>query len=84
MEIKVLSEDKTHMDLEIDSLTIVELMRVYLNKEGAKMAAWKREHPSKNPILHLEADNPKKLLQKAIESVQKDLSTIEADFKKMK
>ncbi len=84
MEIKVLAEDKTFMDLEIDSLTIVELMRVYLNKEGAKMAAWKRDHPSQNPTLHIEADQPRKLLQKAIISVQKDLATIEADFKKMK
>lgn len=84
MEIKVLAEDKTFMDLEIDSLTIVELMRVYLNKEGAKMAAWKRDHPSKNPTLHIEADQPRKLLQKAIASVQKDLAAIETDFKKLK
>ncbi|MBC8495214.1 hypothetical protein H8D36_03610 [archaeon] len=84
MEIKVLAEDKTFMDLEIDSLTIVELMRVYLNKEGAKMAAWKRDHPSKNPTLHIEADQPRKLLKKAITSVQKDLAAIETDFKKMK
>ncbi len=84
MEIKVLAEDKNTLDLEIDSITVVELMRVYLNKEGAKMAAWKRDHPTKNPILHIEADHPRKLLQKAVESVQKDLATIEADFKKMK
>lgn len=84
MEIKVLSEDKKTMDLEIDNLTVVELLRVYLNKEGAKMAAWRREHPSKNPVLHVEADNPRKLVQKAIESIQKELSSIEADFKKMK
>lgn len=84
MEIKVLSENKTSMDIEIDNLTIVELMRVYLNKEGAKMAAWKRDHPSKNPVLHVEAENPKKLVQKAIESAKKDLETIGTDFKKLK
>jgi len=84
MEIKVLNEDKTSMDLEISDLTVVELMRVYLNKEGAKLAAWKRDHPSKNPVLHLEADNPKKLVQKAINSVKKDLASAEADFKKLK
>lgn len=84
MEIKVINEDKNSMDIEIDSVTVVELMRVYLNKEGAKMAAWRRDHPSKNPILHIEAEHPKKLVQKAIESVQKDLATLEADFKKIK
>jgi DNA-directed RNA polymerase subunit L len=84
MEIKVLSEDKNSMDIEIDSLTVVELMRVYLNKEGAKMAAWRREHPTKNPVLHIEGDHPKKLVQKAIDTIQKELASIEADFKKMK
>jgi DNA-directed RNA polymerase subunit L len=84
MEIKVLSEDKKTMDVEVGNLTIVELLRVYLNKEGAKMAAWRREHPSKNPVLHIEGENPKKLLQKAIEAVQKELESLEADFKKMK
>lgn len=84
MEIKVLSEDKKSMDIEVDNLTVVELMRVYLNKEGAKMAAWRRDHPSKNPILHIEAENPRKLVQKTIEAIQKELSSIEADFKKLK
>ena len=84
MEIKVLNEDKASMDIEISDLTVVELMRVYLNKEGADVAAWKRDHPSKNPVLHVEASNPKKLVQKAIDSVKKELTTLEADFKKLK
>jgi DNA-directed RNA polymerase subunit L len=84
MEIKVLNEDKNSMDIEIESITIVELMRVYLNAEGAKMAAWRREHPTKNPVLHIEGDNPKKLVQKAIASIQKELEAIQTDFKKLK
>ena len=84
MEIKILSEDKKEMNVEIDNLTIVELLRVYLNNEGASLAAWKREHPSKNPVLHIEADNPKKLLQKAIAAIQKDLEAASAEFKKLK
>ena len=84
MEIKILNETKDSLDVEIGDLTIVELMRVYLNKEGANMAVWKRAHPTKNPVLHLEASNPKKLLQKAIDSVKKELSSLETDFKKLK
>jgi DNA-directed RNA polymerase subunit L len=84
MEIKILKEEKNELDLEIDSLTIAELLRVYLNKEGADMAAWKREHPTKNPILHIKADNPKKLVKKAIESIEKELEESLADFKKLK
>ncbi len=81
---KILKEDKKELDVEMDSITIVELLRVYLNKEGAHLAAWKREHPSKNPVLHIEADNPKKLLQKAIQAIQKDLETATSEFKKAK
>ena len=84
MEIKVLKQDKTEMDVEIDSLTIAEVLRVYLNKEGAKLAVWKREHPLKNPILHIEGDNPKKLLQKAIASIEKEVDKAVNEFKKLK
>lgn len=84
MEIKILKEDKKEMDVQINSLTIVELLRVYLNNEGASLAAWRREHPSKAPVLHIEADNPKKLLQKAIAAVEKDLETANSEFKKLK
>jgi len=84
MQIKILKQDKKQLDVEIDNLTIVELLRVYLNKEGANLAAWRREHPTKPPVLHIEADNPKKLLQKAISAVTKDLDTATDEFKKMK
>jgi len=84
MNIQILKEDKNSLDVEIDNLTIVELLRVYLNKEGAKLSAWRREHPSKPAVLHIEAEHPKKLLQKAISSIEKELDKIESEFKKMK
>jgi len=84
MEIKVLKEDKNMIEVEIDSITIVELLRIYCNKEGAKIAAWKRDHPTKNPILHVEGDNPGKIIQKAISAVQKELESYSEEFKKMK
>ena len=84
MEIKIVNEEKGVLDIEISSLTIAEVLRVYLNKEGAKLAAWKREHATKNPILHIEADNPKKLLKSAIKTLEKEIDTITTDFKKLK
>ena len=84
MEIKIIKEEKNSIDVQIDNLTIVELLRTYLNNEGAKLAVWRREHPSKPAVLHIEADNPKKLLQKAISSIEKDLDKVTDDFKKMK
>ncbi len=84
MEIKILKEEKGSIELEINNLTIVELLRVYLNKEDVKMAAWKRDHPTKNPVLRVEADNAKKLVLKAIEKVQKDIDDFVEEYKKAK
>ncbi len=71
MEIKVIKDEKNVLEIELSNLTIAEVLRVYLNKEGAKLAAWKKEHQTKNPVLHVEADNPKKLLKAAIKALEK-------------
>tara|TARA_Y100000310_G_C20590304_1_gene767627 strand:+ start:652 stop:906 length:255 start_codon:yes stop_codon:yes gene_type:complete len=84
MEVKILNEDKSSIDIELSSLTIAEVLRVYLNKEGAKLAVWKRAHPTENPVLHIEGDNPKKLLKNSIEKIGKELDTAVDEFKKLK
>ncbi len=84
MEIKILKDEKNELDVEIDNITVVEILRVYLNKENVVLAAWKRDHPSKNPVLHIEGNSPKKILQKAVASLQKDLEKYEKEFKAMK
>lgn len=84
LNIKILKEEKGVMDLEINSLTLAELLRAYLNQEGADLAVWKRDHPSKNPVLHIEADNPSKLVQKVIANVEKELEKLQDEFKKAK
>ena len=84
MEIKILKDEKNELDIEISSLTIAEVLRVYLNKQGAKLAAWKRDHPTKNPVLHIEADNPKSLLKKAIKELEKEIDKTVEEFKKLK
>ena len=84
MEIKILKDEKTELDIEINNLTIAEVLRVYLNAQGAKFAAWKREHPTKNPVLHIEGDNPKKLLKDAIKNLEKEIDKTVEEFKKLK
>lgn len=84
MEVAIIKDEKGSLDVELDSLTIAELLRAYVNKEDVKIAAWKREHPTKNPVLHIEADNPKKALKSAIASIEKDLDTALEEFKKLK
>jgi len=84
MEVKILKDEKNELDIELSNLTVAEVLRVYLNKEGAKLAAWRREHPTKNPILHIESDNPKKLLKKAIATLEKEIDSTAEEFKKLK
>ncbi|MFH1291269.1 MAG: hypothetical protein ABIH79_01805 [archaeon] len=84
MEIKILKDEKNELDVEIGSLTIAEVLRVYLNKSGAKLAAWRRDHPTKNPVLHIEGDNPKKILKSAIAMLEKEIDDAVDEFKKLK
>jgi DNA-directed RNA polymerase subunit L len=85
MEIKIINDDKEDLNVEVSSLTIVEILRVYLNKDSnVEFAAWKREHPTKNPILSVRGKNPKKSLKDAVSAITKDLDKIERDFEKIK
>lgn len=85
MEVKILNDDKDSLQVEVDSLTLAEIFRVYLNKDAnVSFAAWKREHPTKSPILKIEGKNPKKSLKDAVSAITKDLDKVEKDFAKMK
>lgn len=54
MEVKILKEEKDKMEVQLDNLTLAELLRVELWKDDSvDFAAWKRDHPSKPCILTL-------------------------------
>jgi DNA-directed RNA polymerase subunit L len=84
MEIKIVNEEKGILDVEISNLTMAEVLRVYANKQGAKLAAWRKEHQTSNPILHIESDNPKKLLKDAIKALEKEIDQTVDELKKLK
>jgi DNA-directed RNA polymerase subunit L len=85
MDIKILNESKDEMEVEVGSLTLVELLRVYLNKDSnVTFAAWKRDHPSKNPVLKVNAKDVKKAINSAIEAAIKDLDLVHSEFKPLK
>lgn len=87
MEIKVLSNSKDEIQVEIDSVTIVEILRVYLNKDSSvSLAVWKREHPTKNPMIlvRTKGKTAKKAMDDAVSAIVKDLDKLETDFKKLK
>lgn len=87
MEINVLKSEKDEMEFEIESLTLAEILRTYLNKDSAvTFAAWKREHPTKKPVMSVKTKGktPKKAIDDAVSAISKDLDKIEKDFEKMK
>jgi DNA-directed RNA polymerase subunit L len=87
MEINVLKSSKDEIEMQVENLTLAELLRVYLNKDPAvTFAAWKREHPSEKPIIKItvKGKSIKKAVNDAVASAVKDLEKMEKDFKKMK
>ncbi len=87
MEVKVLRKEKNEIEIEFDDLTFPEVLRVYLNKDSAvTFAAWRKEHATLNPVLLVKTKgkDAKAVVEKAIESITKDLEKAEDDFKKMK
>ncbi len=86
MEINILKNTKEELEAEIESLTIAEILRVYLNKDGhVSFAAWKRDHPTKKPTLLVKTKGKtaKKAVSDAVSAITKDLDKIESDFKKL-
>ncbi len=83
----VLKRSKEELEIKLENLTMVELLRVYLNKDpSVSFAAWKREHPSEKPILKVKTKGKtaKKAVNNAVTAMIKDLDKLEGDFKKMK
>jgi len=87
MEINVLKSSKDEIELEVSSLTIAEILRVYLNNDSSvSFAAWKRKHPTEKPVLTVrtKGKTAKKAIDDAVKAITKELEKIEADFKKLK
>ena len=84
---KVLNASKDEIELELENLTIAEILRIYLNQDSSvSFAAWKRLHPTERPILKVKTKGKtvKKALNDAIESLEKDLDKTLEEFKKLK
>ena len=87
MDIEILKGSRDEMEVRLPNITLVEILRVYLNKDDSvSFAAWKREHPSEKPILKLQTKGKtaKKAINDAVAAIEKDLDKIEENFKKIK
>lgn len=86
MDLKILNESKDEIQIEFDNLTIPELLRAYLNRDSAvSFAAWKREHPTKNPVLVVRTSgkSAKKAIADAVKEIGKELNNFEGNLKKL-
>lgn len=87
MEMNILESSKNEIKLELENITVAEILRIYLNKDSSvNFAAWKREHLTKKPVLVVKTKTKtaKKAIQDAVDDITKDLDKVEAEFKKMK
>jgi len=84
MEIEIIEQEKDAVEVKIDNQTVAEILRVYLNEQGIKFAAWKIEHPSKPLIFKIQSSGKtvKKAISEAIDAIDKDCNKILAGLKK--
>ena len=78
MEVEIVSQSANEIELKIDNLTVAEILRVYLNEQGIKFAAWRREHPTKPIVFRIESSGKtvKKSLSEAVSAISKDLDSL--------
>lgn len=82
MQIDVISMEKGEADIQVDNVTVAEILRVYLNENGVDFAAWRREHPSKPIIMKIKASGVSKAVSDAVASIKKDCSALVGELKK--
>jgi DNA-directed RNA polymerase subunit L len=84
MEVEIVENSKNLIELRIDNLTVAEILRVYLNDQGIKFVAWRKEHPTKPIFFRIESSGKtvKKSITDAIVEINKDLNFLVKELKK--
>ena len=84
MNIEIVKSDKNEIELKMDNLTIAEVLRAYLNKQGIEFAVWKREHPSRPLIFKVKSSGKtaSKAISEAADEIKKDCDKILSALKK--
>jgi len=84
MNVEIVKQGKDVVELKVDSITVAEILRVYLNGQGIKFAAWRTEHPSKPVVFKIESSGKtvKKAVSEAVSAIKKDCDGIVKGLKK--
>ncbi len=78
MNIEVISHSANECEVRVDNLTVAEIMRVYLNEQGIKFAAWRRDHLTQPAIFRIESSGKtvKKAISEAVAAASKDIDLL--------
>ncbi len=86
MKIEYLKKEDKEAEIMLNNLTIAEILRVYLNKDdNVDFAAWRREHPTKDPVLKIKTGkdrNVDKAVEMAANQIEQEADSFVKDFKK--
>ena len=85
MIVKVLKNEKNHLEMELENLTVAELVRNELWEDSSvTVAAWKKSHPTKNPVLVVKTSgkSAQKVLVDCLERIEKDNKKLMDEAKK--
>ena len=78
MNIEIVKREKDIIELKVDNITVAEILRVYLNEQGVKFAAWRREHYSKPILFRIQTSGKtvKKAVSDAVVAINRDCDSI--------
>ena len=84
MEVEIIKSEKEDLEVKVDNATVAEILRVYLNEQGVKFAAWRKEHPTKPIVFKIQTSGKtsKKAISEAVSAIKKDAAKISAVLKK--
>ena len=84
MEVEIVKKEKNDLEVKLDSITVAEILRVYLNNQDVKFAAWRKEHPFKPILFKIETSGETvgKAVGNAVSAIKKDLDGISKGLKK--
>lgn len=74
MDIEIIESSSKELKFKTLNKTILEILRVYLNKRNVEFVAWAREHPSRPAIMSIKTSEGtiKKAISEAISDIKKD------------
>ncbi len=84
MKVEIVKSEKEDLEVKVDSVTVAEILRVYLNEQGVKFAAWRKEHPTKPIVFKIQTSGKtsKKAISEAVSAIMKDVTKISTVLKK--